>query len=368
MPMPDDHVVSLLIGGRAHSTWERYEIDSDLRIPADAWSLEFGAVGGRFPSVAEAALVDLRVDGEQVLVGRVDDIVEESGRGVLSFSLEGRDLAGLLTDCSSPIFTAKQVTLAEVVAGVVKPLGISRVRIDAADTRVRDRVSIQPGETAWQTLTNAAEAAGLWPWMEPDGTLVVGGPDYTTPPVTSLISRRSGQGNNIKSCRRVRSMSSRYSDITVLGQAHGTALNAGQNAIKAHVRDSAVSVYRPLIIVDSDVESLANAQARARKALSDARLEGMDLVVTVKGHRTADGQLWRPGQRIHVLSEDHDIDGVFFLMGRKFAGGRGRPTETQLRFKEDGVWVLDAHPRARIKKRGKARTSKGEELEIVDVE
>ena len=34
--MPGDSV-EILIGGRVHTTWSRYEIESDLLTPADAW-------------------------------------------------------------------------------------------------------------------------------------------------------------------------------------------------------------------------------------------------------------------------------------------------------------------------------------------
>ena len=40
----------------------------------------------------------------------------------------------------------------------------------------------------------------------------------------------------------------------------------------------------------------------------------------------------------------HGIDAVLFVMGRRFSGGRGQARQTTLTLKEDGAWVLDAHP------------------------
>ena len=41
MPTPSekeqDNRVSILINGKVHSAWSRYQIDSDFLIPADAW-------------------------------------------------------------------------------------------------------------------------------------------------------------------------------------------------------------------------------------------------------------------------------------------------------------------------------------------
>lgn len=366
MPTPDN-TVSLLVGGKVHSQWSHYEIDSDLLIPADAWQVGLGLPKGTFPpQVTEGAAVQVRIGRDTVLSGRIDDIDETVDKTSHTLTISGRDGASVLTDCSAPVFTAKQVTLAEVVANVVKPLGISKIRIDAARSRTAEKISVEPGDTAWDTLVNAAEANGLWSWFEPDGTLVIGGPDYSKPPVATLILRRDGKGNNVESLRRTRSMAERYSDITVLGQAHGTALENGKHALKSTARDTGVATYRPRIVVDHDAENLETTRARARKLLSDSRLKGFTLVARVKGHRSSDGVLWQPGQRIHVVSEPHEIDAVFFLMARKFQGGRSQATITLLTLKEDGVWVLDAHPHQRAKRRGKAR-KKDAEQEVTDV-
>lgn len=360
--------VSLLIGGRVHSTWTRYEIDSDLMIPADAWQVGIGLPQGEFPpAVEEGALVEVRIGRDTVLTGRIDDIAHDVTKDSNDLTISGRDGAAVLVDCSSPIFTAKMATLAEIVANVVKPLGITRIRIDADRTATSEKVNVEPGDAAWDTLVHAAEANGLWPWFEPDGTLVVGGPDYTKAPVASLVMKRNGRGNNLLRLGYTRSMAERYSEVTVLGQAHGTRTEAGQNAIRATVRDQGVSLYRPKVVIDHDADNRQTANSRARKIISDSRLKGRTLSAKVKGHRTSDGVLWAPGQRVHIISEPHRIDAVYFLMARKFSGGRGEGKVTSLTLKEDGVWVLDAHPHKRAKKRAKGRTSKGEILEIVDV-
>ncbi len=49
---------------------------------------------------------------------------------------------------------------------------------------------MEPGDTAWDALVHVAEANGLWPWFDPDGTLVVGGPKYDAPEQATLILAR----------------------------------------------------------------------------------------------------------------------------------------------------------------------------------
>lgn len=359
MPTPSDRV-ELLIGGRYHGDWEQYSIDSDLLIPADAWSVALGPAHTHLPKeVIVGAEVEVRIGGERAMVGRIDDIDEPISKREHTISLNGRDGAAVLVDCSAPIFVARKSDLGEVVAKIVKSLGITKIRIDADATRTREKVNIEPGDTAWDALAHAAEANGLWPWFNADGTLVIGGPDYSTTPVATLINRCDGKGNNVESISLKTSIHSRYSEVTVLGQTHGTELEEGKNSLRATVRDPSVTWYRPKIVVDHEADSTAICRDRARKLLADSRLEGFTLIATVKGHRIiapgqpSNGKLWTPGQRVYVKDEDHNLDGVYFLMGRKFIGGRNSGATTELTLKEDGVWILDAHPHTRKHRRGK---------------
>lgn len=359
MPTPSERV-ELLIAGRAHGDWERYSVESDLRTPADAWSVTLGLTDHQLPAeVVEGAEVEVRVGGERAMIGRIDLVEEPVGKNEHTVSLSGRDGAAVLVDCSAPIFVARKPDLAEVVAKVVKPLGVTKIRIDADQTLIREKINVEPGDTAWDALAHAAEANGLWPWFEPDGTLVVGGPDYSTLPVATLIMRRDGKGNNIEHAALKRSIENRFSEVTVLGQTHGTEQEEGKNALKATVRDPSVSWYRPKVVVDHEADSTAICRDRARKLLADSRLDGFTYTVEVKGHRIvapsqpSNGKLWTPGQRVYVKDEVHKLDGVYFLMGRKFIGGRNSRTFTELILKEDGVWVLDAHPHKRKHRLGK---------------
>lgn len=379
---PDRDTVSILIAGKVHSTWSSYEIDSDLLIPADAWSVELALPDGAFPpAVLPGAPVEVRIGTDTVMTGRIDDVEHDIAHNTHTLRMSGRDGAAILVDCSAPVFSSKKSTLAEIIASVVKPLGITQYRIEASDTAVREKISVEPGDTAWDTLVQAAEANGLWPWFEPDGTLIVGGPDYEAEPVAALVLRKSGDGNNVMSLNYARSISDRYSETTLLGQTHGTAGSTGKHSVKAKVSDPDVPVYRPQIVVDSDVDSGEAAQRRARKIQADAKLKGTALTARVKGHRTSDGVLWQPGQRIQLISEPHGLDGIYFLMARRFEGGRSDGKTTTLKLVEDGVWVLDAKPEKdkpkkgrkgkakRRRGRGKGGTNrKNKQLVIVNVE
>ncbi|MBK4889817.1 phage baseplate assembly protein [Klebsiella pneumoniae] len=391
--------VSVIVGGKVHSDWSGYGIDSDFLIPADAWSMRLGLPDGIFPEgVARGVPVQVRIGPDVVMTGRIDRVSRTVSRDQVSLSVTGRDGAAILVDCASPLLTSRQASLEEVIAQVVRPLGIKNIELHAESSIRNDKITTEPGERAWDILLRACAGRGLWPWFRPDGTLVIGGPDYTTAPVATLVMRRSGEGNNLLSLTDESSMERSFSRLTVLAQGHAHSTNkkkelgiidvtspttfsvteeadtseteldtglaeTGQHGLQFTVEDPTVTYYRPQVIVMHDADDLEQVRYRARKMMADARLEGYSLIARVQGHRTSDGVLWEPGQRIHVISEPHGIDAIYFLMGREFTGGRPGGAVTTLRLKEDGVWIPDAFPK---KKKGRKKRKKKET--IVDVE
>ena len=260
MPTPDN-TVTLLINGKTHGQWTNYDIVSDLLTPADDFSVTLGRPVDAKPDAVRAGdKVEVRVGGDTVLSGRIDRVQTVTEKGSKTLTIQGRDDAGVLLDCSAPLFNAQDMDLNQIIEKIVKPLGLAKIRIDAAKTDKTHKVQIEPGSRAWDALLEYAEANGLWPWLEPDGTLVVGGPDYTAAPVAELVLRTNGQNNNIKRLEVNRDMAARYSEVTVLAQSH-----SGKNNIKATAKDESVKLHRPLIVTEPDIDSQAQAQRKPKK-------------------------------------------------------------------------------------------------------
>lgn len=166
-PPLDPVIVS--INGQEHSRWKRYEIDADMFIPADDWSMTL-AIPATKPdgSLRLWRKATVRIGDSVVLSGRIDRIRRRTAKGERTLTITGRDMAGVLCDCSAPIFTAQNVTLETVVSTIAKAFGIARVNITA--NGLREKVSIEPGISAWDAIALACELNGCHAWFEPDGT------------------------------------------------------------------------------------------------------------------------------------------------------------------------------------------------------
>lgn len=355
MHMPNkvqDESVRLSIGGLAHEEWDGWSVESDLLTASDGFELELYTKDAvRLPKVlAEGAPCTLTLGRDRVLTGQVDEFEHDISRQGIAMRITGRDRAAALVDCSAPFVSMREASLAEIIDQVVKPLGIDQVEIRAANAKTRRRIQIEPGQSAWEALLQVAEANGLWPWVEPDGRLIVGGPDYNAAPVGTLVLREDGVGNNVQRMSVRRSIANRYSQITVLGQ-HGQYDNDGLDSKRAHlhsvIQDETLArrgIFRPKVIIDSASENQDMATTRARKLLADSRLEGFEIRAVVMGHRADSGVVWSPGQRVVVRSEPHGLDATYFLMSRTLRLTRGEGAITELRLREDKMWVLDGNP------------------------
>lgn len=356
---PYENDVTVEVDGKAHNSWKSYDIDSDFLIPADAFKFDLGVPSNStvLPDFSGAE-VKVRINGELVMTGIVDTTQHTISKTNRTYSLNGRDRASILVDCSAPITNVKGLTVLDAVKKIVEPLGIKKVALRAENNPTLDKVDIDVGETAWNAAMRCANSAGLHLWFEPNGELIVGGADYSTPPVATLCCMKDGKRNNFEQADLTFDVSNRFSEVTFLAQSHGKQGQDNKNDLKWVYNDPEMTTYKPKIVVVSDVDNLEALQKWAKKYIADTVLEGFTLTIVVPDHKMQDGTLWQPGQRVHVICEEYEIDAIFFLMGRRFTLSRNGGTQTELRFKQDGIWTPDAYS-AKAEKARKRKGKKG---------
>ncbi|HHE3571962.1 phage baseplate assembly protein [Pasteurella multocida] len=353
---PFENEIVVEIDGKQHKSWKSYDIDSDFLIAADAFRFDIGTPSmDTVISNFTGKEVKVMINEQLVMTGIVDTTQHSINKTNRTFNLNGRDKAAILVDCSAPITNVKGLTLLDAVKKIVEPLGIKKVELKAEDNPTLDKVDIDIGETAWNAVKRCANSAGLHAWFDPKGVLIVGGVDYSTPPVATLCCMKNGERNNFSNANLVFDVSQRFSEITFLAQRHGRSGDDNKNDLKWVYKDDSMQTYKPKTVVVPDVEDLISLKKWAKKYIADSILEGFTLTITIPDHKTQDGTLWQPGQRVHIICEEYDIDAIFFLMGRRFMLSRASGTQTELRFKQDGVWTPDAYKA----KADKARKRKG---------
>jgi bacteriophage Mu P family protein len=356
---PYENDVTVEVDGKAHNSWKSYDIDSDFLIPADAFKFDLGVPSNStvLPDFSGAE-VKVRINGELVMTGIVDTTQHTISKTNRTYSLNGRDRASILVDCSAPITNVKGLTVLDAVKKIVEPLGIKKVALRAENNPTLDKVDIDVGETAWNAAMRCANSAGLHLWFEPNGVLIIGGADYSTPPVATLCCMKDGKRNNFEQADLTFDVSNRFSEVTFLAQSHGKQGQDNKNDLKWVYNDPEMTTYKPKTVVVSDVDNLEALQKWAKKYIADSVLEGFTLTIVVPDHKMQDGTLWQPGQRVHVICEEYEIDAIFFLMGRRFTLSRNGGTQTELRFKQDGIWTPDAYS-AKAEKARKRKGKKG---------
>ena len=362
-----DNQIVLRVGGMEHRTWQSYDIDSDFLIPADGFDFELGvaATQGQIPDLT-GQRCEVVINGETVLTGIIGNQRDEKDKGSRSLRLTGRDLACLLVDCSAPQVNVKGMTVLAAVQKLVAPWRqyLPRVVLKAENNPTLDKVDIEPSESAWQALSHVANSVGLHVWLEADGTLAVGGADYSSEPVATLCWSRNDNRRNVERINIERDVDNRFSEVTFLAQSHGRSGNAAKHDLKWVWQDPSMPLHKPKTVVVADADNLEALKRQAKKQLSDWKLEGLTITVTVGDHKTAAGVLWAAGQRVHLIDEEEGIDAIFFVMGRRLMLSRMGGTQTELRLKEDGVWTPDAYAkkaeRAR-KRKGKRKTARGKD-------
>lgn len=334
--------MTLHIAGSLCSTWDDLSVDSDIGVPADAFSFSwFGAGTDLLPEHIQAgASCHVKCNGITVLTGILDRIGQTVGRLGITTNLSGRDLAGQLIDCSAPIDAAANLSLSELIKRYVTggdlaslPITIGRVQNDW----LKGKTGVDIGESVWDVLSAAAQASGQYVWLSADGALMIGNPfDVPQPPNMPklyLCTDSRNSYNNVLSADYRHDISNAFSSIQIVGQ------NAKGKNFKATATDHQLLLKRHRIMSDSRSDSQVEAEKFAAKAMSDAKLDATDLILTMSGW-TFKGLPWATGWQV---SFDSNVipraEGYWVIYGRTMQLSRANEMTTELRLKRREDWM-----------------------------
>jgi prophage tail gpP-like protein len=383
--MPAD--VHIVIDGQELRDWRSYEIDSDLMQPADAFSFSVvnpaGRSSTRFGLWSEVRVV---IDGVVQMTGWVDEITRGSTTDDGStLTVTGRDRFGQLVDCCAEPRHYHNVSLMQlaqrIASGAVsewraenernryellrlrrevaalrtfgeslerigegygqEPLaiaqGVATRRLAEMQRALLVSLKVEPGERVYEVLERSARKIGMMLWCGADGCGIIAKPNYDQSPIYELHLHPQSSGasrqNNIETAEIREDGRDRYSRYRFLATMGNTKADSGTaSRARSEIIDDEVALVidRPLIET-GETQKKAGAIKQAEREMQRRRFDSLEITYTVRGHRNR-GLLWQQDTLALVADEVNGVNGVYYVVGRRFSGNdRGQTTQVRLR-------------------------------------
>ncbi len=220
---------------------------------------------------------------------------------------------------------------------VLKPFDMN-VQVSGDVGRAFQKLSIEPGETAFAFIERACRYRGLRPISDGVGGMILAQPSS---------KRSNGQltlGHNIETRSADVSHQDRYSIITVKGQSSANDLSsASDNAhAKGIAYDHAIKRYRPLVIIAEKNGYDLDMQERAEWEVRHRRYKGVHVNYTVGSWYAAKNEYWQLNTLVPTKDEDLNIARDMLISGVTFSRHETEGSSTQILVKPPEAYDLPA--------------------------
>ncbi|MDP8224503.1 MAG: hypothetical protein P9L99_14175 [Candidatus Lernaella stagnicola] len=355
MPVPLPLILTTDVAGIL-AAWESIDLDSDMLVPSDMLHLvgpsTQDGVPMAWPLLARCNRLIATLGPVPIFTGNRSSATNEVSQTGDQIAIEGCDAAKVLVD-SPPLirFRRPAGSLATFAAELCGQLAVPVVVDAAAQIPRAQTTSASPSQPVWSILEPIAKECGCTMWCDATGVLRIESllPYYAIPPVATLASMPSGPqaaANNITSYTLRDDVEARFSHIVVQGGGgqrarHGTIATGmlGAPALGMAVDPELISrgVYRPLVLVDQDAKSIAQAQAKAMREVALRRLQGTKIELEVAGFTTETGLPWQVAQMVLVSIPHKGVAGPMFVIARRLMQDLSGGSRTRLTLVEPGV-------------------------------
>jgi prophage tail gpP-like protein len=335
--------LALRVNGLEFAGWKEATVKRSVEAVASSFSL---SVSDRWDGqtnpwpIMEEDECRLMIGAEQVITGYVDRRTISFDKEAHSLEVSGRDATGALVDCSAILrhvtggkgkWEFRNTSLFTLTQRLCEPFGI-RVSIQPGLPLpdVLEKVTVDPGESAFEVLDRACRMAGILPVSDGAGGVMLSrvGAARTH---TALI-----EGENILTGSAEYDASKRFRKYIVRGQHAGTdewfgegAAGVSGEATDENVRrESRVLLVRPeQAAKGASIQKRAQWEAKVRAARSET------VTVSVQGWQQSNGVLWPLNALVSVRSPSLGIDGELLIseITHKLSDNGGTVTEFDLK-------------------------------------
>ncbi len=328
--MPESVPVAVKVNGEVHEGFTQGSVELALdRIPA-TFSVSYDDLASESDdprAIYAGDRVTVEVDGEDLIVGFVEDSKVDYTDDRITFSVSGSSVTCDLVACSAihkpSVWT--DITLDRIAAKLLEPFEIDFILTgDPGDPFPRFKVD--PGETPADALTRAARLRGRLLYTVNDALVIERAGDADT----STILQR---GVNILAGAHTSSWADRFSSYVFRGQTRATDDLNGASAhhIRGEATDPQISRYRPLLITHSTGQGGTKDLGKRAILERNQRMgRGERVTYTVDGWKTDEGWLWRPNVRVFVEDDWLGIQGELLVVAVSYQFGVDEPPQTRL--------------------------------------
>ncbi len=355
--MEPENTVTLSVGGHDYEGWKYVSISAGLERQARDFSLAITwnwPGGGDVPvRVVQGQEVEVRIGRDLLLTGYVFSTPIRYDSQTITLSIVGRSKTADLVDCAainSPGQWRGQ-SVQKIVEALAGEYGI-KVVSEAPATLGLDDHTIEPGETAFESIDRLLTLSRLFSTDDGSGRLVIASPGTAGRAVDKLEL-----GKNIKEGDTALDFSNVFSEYISRGQRSGTDTSFGTAAteVQASVVDERVARRRVKVIHQSGQMTAKMARDRVEWERANAISRALAVNYVVQGWRQSSGDLWRHNMVVRVVDPLIGLDRDMLISAISYELGENGTVTKMTVAPPDGFLPEpnDAYERRKLKK-GKA--------------
>lgn len=301
--MNDLNTVTLSVGGHDYGGWKAVTIGAGLERQARDFTLGITwrwPGGGDVPvRIRQGESLELYIGQDLLLTGYVFTTPIRYDSESITLSITGRSKTADLVDCAAVNMPGqwRGQSVQKIVAAIAGEYEITVVN-DAADTAGIDDHTIEPGETAFESIDRLLTQSRLFSTDDAQGRLVIASPGSAGRAVDTLEL-----GKNLLSGEANLDFSGVFSEYISKGQRSGTDDSFGVEAseVEARITDDRIKRRRVKIIKQSGQTTAAIARARVEWERANAIGRALTVNYTIQGWRQSNGALWRHNMIVRLV-------------------------------------------------------------------
>ncbi|CAG8864077.1 phage baseplate assembly protein [Pseudomonas fluorescens] len=297
------NTVTLSAGGHDFAGWKSVSIGAGLERQARDFNL---GITWRWPGsgdvpvrIRQGEAVELRIGQDLLLTGYVFSTPIRYDSETITLSITGRSRTADLVDCAAVNQPGqwRGQSVQKIIAAIAGEYGIAVVNDAAVTLGVEDH-TIEPGETAFESIDRLLTLSRLFSTDDGRGRLVIASPGSAGRAVDTLEL-----GKNLLSGETNLDFSNVFSEYVSKGQRSGTDDSFGAEAteVEGRITDARITRRRVKIIQQSGQMNASIARERVEWERASAVGKALTVNYVIQGWRQSNGALWRHNMIVRVV-------------------------------------------------------------------